>query len=780
MNKKWIPLALSFVLSDCIAQSPILPPQPTTCISGVFSSTGDINWQTVSLKITNNCSQTVDFQNSSLTFSNKSNLNTNFWGNFAPLSYPSNALQITSQLQAGGNYLSSLSLVFPNYSGANSKLPKGSSFTMIYGEPVADYVTNSVNVYLNSPISTGNLTLINATAKPANILQSYALINVTLNGQIVTVVQVPWSSQQVVSGLASGSYAISPTSVTDTSGVVYQGVANPQSVTIPAGGRVSSSIAYAAVVATGKINVALQTLPAQLTGYTGIPQVTLTRADTKSATNVSVNWNATTLISQLANGITYGFSSPTITYNGYTCMPAFAPSSVIAATSAPLVQMTYSCTQIAQDSVSVNVVGAPASTLSVNVSFTPTGSASPLSETIALSNGSGSSSVKLTDGAIYTVNANAISGYTVTYSPQPLTATSIATQTITYTQNASTSAGRIIAYMPGWKTPPSASAVANAGYTHVLVAFGVFSTSSPGTILPAFDTVTAAYIQSLHAAGVKVLLSLGGASSSIANTTVNFHQVLTAASSPTVFQQTFVSSLEALMTQYGFDGFDFDIESGLNGGGTFTNPTGDIAVLANIINTMHTAHPSLLLTLAPQIANVSATSGFDATWGNYASLVMQTYQSLEWVGIQMYNSGCAYGIDLICYDPNNTKSPNTSVAMATDLLANWPSTISTGQKTGFQPYISYLKPSQVVLGYPAPDASANSDGTPSAVTSTIKRAIQCLRTAVASSTSCDTYIPPKAYPGIGGVFEWEITYDASNNFNFATSLSNCVKSGNCN
>lgn len=161
--------------------------------------------------------------------------------------------------------------------------------------------------------------------------------------------------------------------------------------------------------------------------------------------------------------------------------------------------------------------------------------------------------------------------------------------------------------------------MANAGYTHVLVAFGVFSTTNPGQITSAFDTVSASYIQSLHDAGIKVLLSLGGASSSIANTTVNFHQVLAAASSPAAFEQSFISSLENLIAQYHFDGFDFDIESGLNAGGTFTNPTGDIAVLANIINTMHANHPNLLLTLAPQTANVAATSGFDATWGNYAS-----------------------------------------------------------------------------------------------------------------------------------------------------------------
>jgi hypothetical protein len=118
--------------------------------------------------------------------------------------------------------------------------------------------------------------------------------------------------------------------------------------------------------------------------------------------------------------------------------------------------------------------------------------------------------------------------------------------------------------------------------------------------------------------------------------------------------------------------------------------------------------------------------------------------------------------------------------MATDLLANWPAKNSAGQPTGFQPYISMLNPSQVVLGYVAPNASGSGDGAPSIPNATIKRAIQCLRTATAGSNSCDTFIPPAAYSTIGGVFDWQINNDQNNNFNFATGLQNCVLKGNCN
>lgn len=173
-----------------------------------------------------------------------------------------------------------------------------------------------------------------------------------------------------------------------------------------------------------------------------------------------------------------------------------------------------------------------------------------------------------------------------------------------------------------------------------------------------------------------------------------------------------------LVTEFGFDGVDIDIEHGINAGGTFSQPTGDSAVLANILNNLHADLPNFIITLTPQVANISATSGFDQTWGNYASLILQTY-------------------------------------------------------------IAHLKPSQIVIGYPAPNSQGGSDGAPATPTSTIKRAIQYLRTATASPNSCGTYVPPKAYPGIGGVFNWEVTYDQNNSFKFAKDLVACIIQGNC-
>lgn len=753
--------------------------QPTACIGSQFNATGDEYWKSVTLQLTNNCGNEVDFQNATISFKSNTAINTAFWGDFSPLSYPDNALNITSQTQTDGSFLATLNLHFPSYPGANSKLPAGSSFQIEYGVSSEDHISGSLNVYLGTPAATGTITLINTSNQPVNVSQHYALVHLTMNGQPVQDVQVPWKGTMVLTGLSAGNYNITPENISDSSGTSYQGNAVPGSIVLSANQTVTSNLTYARVNPTGSINIHLQALPGILSGYTDNPAVLVSQSPSGSSLSKSLTWNSSTIVSDLVNGSAYNFSTPPISYNGYNCAPTFNPATLVAsATSTPLTYLTYQCVQMQQDSVSVDVQGAPSTLSTLNVTLTPNDNSAPIIQTINLNNGSGSSIVSLTDGVIYTVKADVVPGYSASFSPQPLTATAHAVETITFSKTVPSSS-RIIGYVPGWKTPPTAQSLANAGYTHVLIAFGVFSTTTPGTITPAFDTVTQAYIQTLHQAGIKVLLSLGGALTSIPDTTVDFHQVLTAASSPTVFQQTFINSLQGLITQYDFDGFDIDIESGLTAGGTFAQPQGDIAVLANIINTMHSQNPSLLITMAPQVANVAATSGFDQTWGNYASLIMQTHDSLAWVGIQLYNTGCAFGIDQVCYGPTPTSTPDFTVAMATDLLANWPATVN-GRATGFQPYISHLQPSQVVIGYPSANANGSSDGAPVTPTATIIRALQCLKTAVAGSGSCDTYIPPQAYGAIGGVFNWEVTYDQNNNYKFATELKNCVINGICN
>lgn len=770
---------LSILSHVFAAQSTVqLAAQPTTCIVGKFSSVVTSGWASESLTLTNQCTSPANFQNSVITFTNKTALNTNFWGSFSPLNYPvSSSLFITSQPLASGEYTASINLVFPTNYGTTI-LPIGSSFTIQYGESAVGYDASSLQVWLASPISTGEIDLSNQTAKPTNVTASSATIDVISNGQ-TTKVQVPWQGQLQMTNLGVGTYTIQPENVTDTLGNIFQGTAVPSNLTLNANQKLTSTITYNPITVLGSVKIQTPTIPTSISGYTSNPTITLTQSDTGGTVTQSLAWNTVNTVTQLANNVSYTLSTPVISYNGNNCSATFSPNTLISSASTPPTSvLSYTCVPMTQDKITFNLSGLPITVNSIVVTLIPNDGSAQLNQTININNGTGTAMINLSDGVSYVVSTNAVTGYTATFSPQPLIAKASGTETITWQANPT---GKVITYIPGWKATPSPGSLSAAGYTHAIIAFGVFSMTTPGQIVSAFDMVTADYIHKLHDAGIKVSLSLGGASTSIANTTVVFHDVLAAASSPTVFEQTFIQSINNLITQYGFDGIDIDIEQGLTAGGTFTNPTGDIAVMAAIINQLHTNNPSLLISLVPQIDNIAATSGFSEPWGNYASLIMQTHNALSWVGIQMYNSGCAFGIDDVCYDPNNNTSPNASVAMATDLLANWPATSPSGQATGFQPYISYLSPSQVVLGYAAANSSGATDGnsSPAANITTIKRSIQCLRTAVAGSKSCDTYVPPAAYLNFGGVFDWEVTYDQDNNFAFATGLSACVQQNNC-
>ncbi len=155
--------------------------QPTTCVNSLFTATGNQHWKSIVLKLTNNCNQAVDFQNSTVSFQTTAALNTSFWGDFSPLSYPDNALNISSQPQSDGNYLATLNLHFPSYPGANSKLPVGSSISIKYGATTDSHIEGTANVYLSTTVESGSIQLINAATKPTNVSQGYALERRSIN-----------------------------------------------------------------------------------------------------------------------------------------------------------------------------------------------------------------------------------------------------------------------------------------------------------------------------------------------------------------------------------------------------------------------------------------------------------------------------------------------------------------------------------------------------------------------------------------------------------------------
>jgi chitinase len=336
--------------------------------------------------------------------------------------------------------------------------------------------------------------------------------------------------------------------------------------------------------------------------------------------------------------------------------------------------------------------------------------------------------------------------------------------------------GRIIGYLPGYKpTQINPQDLFNAGYTHIIVAFATFNATDKGSLVVEFQYITPQYIAQLQKAGLKVLISLGGALASKPGATVNFHSISTGPD----FLTKFTQSIEELIKVYGFDGVDFDIETGFTSDGS----PSDVDQLAKVINTLHQNNPSWLITLVPQAENISPqqTRGeWLGIYSSYSNLALQTAPSLTWSGVQIYNTGGMNGINDVLYsnaDPNNI---DFSVAMAVDMLEDWPNKTASGQPTGFPPYKVVLRDDQVVLGYPAPNSKGNSDGMPNKPNSVIKEIVKCLRGGYSDHSLCGSYYSPiRNYPNLGGVLCWELTYDQDNQWKFASELKACLKSNNC-
>jgi len=434
MKKFLLGLGVLLALNqNLIAQSHISPSiaEPTTCIASQFTAEGDVWWKTITLTLTNNCTKAIDFQNATVTFKNTASVSTQFWGYFAPLPYPDNALSITSQTDTDGKYLSTLNLHFPTHQGSSTNLPVGNSIKIVYGMNADTHINGTTNVYVSTPVQTGSLLLKNTTTKPADITQTYALVHLVMNGQNVKNIQLPWASNITVTGLSTGTYSVTADNITGTSGA-YQGTPQPSSVIIASGQQANAAISYALVQATGKIGITLQNLPQELNGYTTNPTVTLTN-QTGSSITKALPWNNTVVVDNLKEGGMYTFATPLISFNGYRCTPSFTPATLTASSAAPTTNLTYKCTQVAQNTITLNVKGAPASAASIVVQLLPNDGSKTLSQTINLTNGTGTATVMLTGGVIYTLSTPDVTGYTTSFSPQPLTSTANAIETITFT-----------------------------------------------------------------------------------------------------------------------------------------------------------------------------------------------------------------------------------------------------------------------------------------------------------------------------------------------------------
>ncbi|GIM91422.1 chitinase [Paractinoplanes toevensis] len=262
-------------------------------------------------------------------------------------------------------------------------------------------------------------------------------------------------------------------------------------------------------------------------------------------------------------------------------------------------------------------------------------------------------------------------------------------------------------------------------YDLVAVAFAD-ATGTPGAVTFNLDPGLAAQvggytdaqfkadIATLHSRGKKVIISVGGEKGtvSVADSTA---------------ATNFANSVYSLMTTYGFDGVDIDLENGLNS-----------TYMASALRSLRAkAGANLIITMAPQTIDMQSTGS------SYFALALSIKDILTVVHTQYYNSGAMLGCDQMNAYSQGTLNFLTALAC-----------IQT--QNG-------LRPDQVALGLPA-STSAAGGGYQSPAN--VNAALDCL----ARGTNCGSFKPPATYPGIRGAMTWSINWDVTNGNSFANTV----------
>jgi chitinase len=258
-------------------------------------------------------------------------------------------------------------------------------------------------------------------------------------------------------------------------------------------------------------------------------------------------------------------------------------------------------------------------------------------------------------------------------------------------------------------------------YKLIAVAFAS-STGTPGQVSFSVDSGLSAAlggytqaqfiadIATCKARGQHVILSVGGQNGSISV-------------SDSASASAFASSVNSIMSTWGFEGVDIDLENGIS-------PT-------YMAQALRAIKGGSIITLAPQTVDVASASS------DYLALALSIKNILTICNCQYYNSGSQFGADGNIYY-EGTEDFLTALAVI-QLQAG-------------------LAPSQVGLGLPASTSAAGSGYmSPSIVVDALK----CL----ATGADAGTYHPPATYPTIRGAMTWSINWDASNGYQFANTVS---------
>ncbi|WP_369207036.1 chitinase [Streptomyces sp. PU-14G] len=263
-----------------------------------------------------------------------------------------------------------------------------------------------------------------------------------------------------------------------------------------------------------------------------------------------------------------------------------------------------------------------------------------------------------------------------------------------------------------------------------------------------------AAIKAKQAEGKKVLISIGGQNGQVRLTTPQA-------------RDAFVSSVSAIIDEYGLDGLDIDFEGhslSLDAGDTdFENPT--TPVIVNLISAVKTLKAKygadFALTMAPETFFVqlgyqrygSGQWGGDPRAGAYLPVIHALRDDLTLLHVQNYNSGPIMGLDNTYHQMGSADFP---IAMTDMLLSGFPVQGDTDK------VFPGLPPSKVAIGLPASTQAGNGHIPPGEV----DKVLNCLT----KGSDCGSYQPHGTWPALRGLMTWSINWDRFHGWEFSRNF----------
>jgi chitinase len=320
----------------------------------------------------------------------------------------------------------------------------------------------------------------------------------------------------------------------------------------------------------------------------------------------------------------------------------------------------------------------------------------------------------------------------------------------------------LVGYWHNWHASPAAFLPLRDVISHfdvINIAFATSADTRNGKIIFAPHAATDAkqfksdiiYLQRL---GKKVLLSIGGATGSIAIDSF-------------AAQDNFSDSVIEIVQQYGFDGIDINLEGKLvldKGDTDFMNPTSaSIKHLTAAIREIRSnLGPDFILSLAPEAVNVQGGfSSYERFSGSYLPVVHGLRDILTYLQVQHYNSGALAARDHRTYLPGTA---DFHVAMTEMLLQGFP--VPGDPQHIFPP----LMPEQIVIGLAARPDAVNGGYTAPLET---KKALNYLTKGEPFGESYHLR-DSVSYASLRGVMAWSINWDAVNHHQFSSAIRSCL------